>query len=201
MLTTFSPEEKLDPRVKRTRTLIQQAFVDLLAEKGFQSITVQDITQRAEINRATFYAHFPDKYALLETTIYQTFRQELGKRTLNACHFSETNLRALVLTVCEFIAQSDTHCKVSDSQFEMLVERQVRKQIQDLLEMWLVQVGSEIDPKTAATATSWTIYGLALQWAHDKSRPSVEQYVDQVLPLIASNLRLKRDSVHSQPSE
>lgn len=47
MLKTASSEEKLDPRVKRTRRLIRQAFMELLAEKSFQSITVQDITQKS----------------------------------------------------------------------------------------------------------------------------------------------------------
>ncbi|RJP51863.1 MAG: TetR family transcriptional regulator [Anaerolineaceae bacterium] len=60
------PEEKLDPRVKRTRQLLEEAFSELIQEKDFQSISIQDITVRAGINRATFYAHFPDKYALLD---------------------------------------------------------------------------------------------------------------------------------------
>ncbi|HXQ33966.1 MAG TPA: hypothetical protein VN843_08145, partial [Anaerolineales bacterium] len=52
--------------------------------------------------------------------------------------------------------------------------------------------GSSIDPRTAATAASWAIYGLVLQWTHDKSKKklSAENFADQVLPLIASNLRL-----------
>ena len=55
--------ERVDPRVKRTRKLLQQAFLELFQEKGFASISIQDITERATVNRATFYAHFPDKYA------------------------------------------------------------------------------------------------------------------------------------------
>ena len=57
----LEPNEKLDPRVKRTRGLILQAFGEILAEKGFHSLSVQDITEKAGINRATFYAHFEDK--------------------------------------------------------------------------------------------------------------------------------------------
>ena len=70
-------DEKLDPRVKRTRGLILGAFESLLAEKNFESISVQDVTEKAQINRATFYAHFEDKYALLNYSITQMFRQEI----------------------------------------------------------------------------------------------------------------------------
>ena len=86
-------DEKLDPRVKRTRNLILQSFENLLAEKNFESISVQDVTDKAEINRATFYAHFQDKYALLDYSINQMFMQEIDKRTLNMCSYSIDNLR------------------------------------------------------------------------------------------------------------
>ncbi|NPV55819.1 MAG: TetR family transcriptional regulator [Anaerolineae bacterium] len=187
------PQEKLDPRVKRTRALIQQAFNELLAEKGFNAISVQDITRQAEINRATFYAHFPDKYALLEYSIRQAFMQALEKRTLSACHYSPDNLKALVVIVCEFLAQANNLCKAGENHFESLVENQVRKQIQELLEFWLEQVRSELDPKTAATAASWVIYGLAQEWSRNKHRSPAEVYAQDILPLVQSNLQLKED--------
>src|SRR5262245_51501287 len=96
-------EEKLDPRVKRNRNLILRAFSDLLAATGFESISLQAVTDKAEINRATFYKHFVDKYALLDYAISQMFRQEIEKRTLNACHYTPENLKNLILAVCEFL--------------------------------------------------------------------------------------------------
>jgi AcrR family transcriptional regulator len=184
--------EKEDPRITRTRSLILGAFMELLPEKGFQSLTVQDITEKAGINRATFYAHFPDKYALLDRSISQMFRQEIEKRMLNACHYSDENLRALIIMVCEFVSNANAHCKPANPQFESLVEAQVKNQLQELLQVWLEQDESGIDSKTAATAASWAIYGLVLQWSHDKNRknPSAEEFADQVFPLIAVNLRL-----------
>jgi AcrR family transcriptional regulator len=185
-------EEKLDPRVRRTRSLILQAFMELLPEKGFQAVSVQDITEKAGINRATFYAHFPDKYALLDHSIQQGFRQEIEKRMLDACHYSDENLKSLIITVCEFVSNANSHCAPSQPQFESLVEAQVKNQLQGLLEVWLEKEGSAIDSKTAATAASWAIYGLVLQWTHDKNKKklSAENFADQVLPLIAVNLRL-----------
>ena len=192
MLSTVMEEERLDPRVKRTRSLILTAFEELLPEKGFQSLTVQDITDKAEINRATFYAHFADKYDLLDQSIRQRFRQELEKRTLNACHYTDENLRILIVAVCEFVSHVHTHCATAQPQFEALVETQVKKQVQELLQMWLEKEATDIDAKTAATAASWAVYGLASQWSHEKSkeRPSVEQFAEQVFPLIAANLQL-----------
>ena len=186
------PTEKNDPRFKRTRKLILQAFMELLPEKGFQAVSVQDITEKAGINRATFYAHFPDKYALLDHSIQQGFRQEIEKRMLDACHYSDENLKSLIITVCEFVSNANSHCAPSQPQFESLVEAQVKNQLQRLLEVWLEKEGSTIDSKTAATAASWAIYGLVLQWTHDKNKkkPSAEKFADQVLPLIAVNLRL-----------
>lgn len=58
---------KQDLRKTRTEYLINNAFSDLLKEKGsFSSITIKDITDKAMINRSTFYAHYLDKYDLLD---------------------------------------------------------------------------------------------------------------------------------------
>jgi len=184
--------EKEDPRITRTRNLILGAFMELLPETGFQSLSVQDITEKAGINRATFYAHFSDKYALLDRSISQMFRQEIEKRMLDACHYSDENLHALIIMVCEFVSNANSHCKPANLQFESLVETQVKNQLQELLRTWLEQEQSGIDSKTAATAASWALYGLVLQWSRDKNRqrPSAEEYADEVFPFITSSLRL-----------
>lgn len=59
-------EKKTDIRIIKTRRAIQAAFLKLMKEKGFTAVTVKDIIQEAEINRSTFYAHYEDKYDLLD---------------------------------------------------------------------------------------------------------------------------------------
>ena len=61
----------IDPRVVRTRRAIWNALLDLSREQGFHSVSVAQIARRAGINRSTFYAHFPDKQAVV--------REELGR--------------------------------------------------------------------------------------------------------------------------
>ncbi|MGG4342989.1 TetR/AcrR family transcriptional regulator [Paenibacillus lautus] len=58
-------EPSKDLRIIRTKELIREALIDLIEEKGFESITVKDITTKARINRGTFYAHYQDKFDLM----------------------------------------------------------------------------------------------------------------------------------------
>ncbi|MFJ7953472.1 TetR/AcrR family transcriptional regulator [Lysinibacillus sp. NPDC096418] len=66
-----------DLRVVRTKESIREALIDLIEEKGFDAITVKDITTRAKINRGTFYAHYQDKYDLL-TKCEEEFMREMA---------------------------------------------------------------------------------------------------------------------------
>ncbi len=54
-----------DPRQERTRQLLREALIALVAEMPFDAITITDITRRARVARKTFYAHYADKDALL----------------------------------------------------------------------------------------------------------------------------------------
>ena len=56
---------RVDPRVLRTRRLLQDALLGLAREKAFTEITVADVTDRATVNRSTFYQHYPDTDTLL----------------------------------------------------------------------------------------------------------------------------------------
>ncbi len=62
---------KNDRRVRRTRGMLQEALLHLIVEKGYDDITVQDIIDRADVGRSTFYFHFMDKEDLLEWSINQ----------------------------------------------------------------------------------------------------------------------------------
>jgi AcrR family transcriptional regulator len=190
MMASRSAPQQLDPRVVRTRRLLEQAFAAVLRERGFQAATVQDITRRAGVNRATFYAHFADKYALLDHTIREGFRAEIEQRMLNACHYTPENLHALIVAVCEFIRGSRSQCKTPQPQFESLIETQVKAALYELLLKWLEQVDTVVSPQTAATAGSWAIYGLAAQWSRGPRSQSADEFAADVLPVAAANFRL-----------
>jgi AcrR family transcriptional regulator len=57
--------EKPDRRVQRTRALLRAALIALVSEKGYDAVTIQDITDRADLGRTTFYLHYQTKDDLL----------------------------------------------------------------------------------------------------------------------------------------
>ncbi len=65
-----STDITLDIRIIKTNKAIIDAFIELLMEKHFKKITVQEICANALVNRGTFYAHFQDKYQLLMQMLY-----------------------------------------------------------------------------------------------------------------------------------
>lgn len=66
-------EEKLDRRTRRTRRLLSEALLSLLVEKGYEGITIEEITKRADLNRATFYLHYKSKEELLVASLEAQF--------------------------------------------------------------------------------------------------------------------------------
>jgi AcrR family transcriptional regulator len=72
-----------DRRVQRTRKLLQDALIAMVIEKGYEATTVQDIIDRANVGRATFYAHFADKQTLLASRL-EDLRTLLAQRQQQA---------------------------------------------------------------------------------------------------------------------
>jgi AcrR family transcriptional regulator len=68
--------EQQDRRIRRTRRSLHEALISLVLDKGYERITVQDILDRADIGRSTFYAHYRDKEALLTAT-FDDMREQL----------------------------------------------------------------------------------------------------------------------------
>lgn len=76
----------MDRRKKRSRTMLGQALLALVREKKFEQITIQDITDRADLNRATFYLHYGSKEELLADSLEAYFDelvQQISTKTMN----------------------------------------------------------------------------------------------------------------------
>ncbi|MGD8402646.1 MAG: TetR/AcrR family transcriptional regulator [Anaerolineales bacterium] len=80
-------KNKIDRRVQRTRKALRSALLELIKEKGYDSISVEEITQRANLGRATFYLHYKDKEDLLVDEFSELANERA--RALSEIPFSE----------------------------------------------------------------------------------------------------------------
>lgn len=115
-----------DPRVIRTRLLIREAFRNLLQTKGFDSMTIKDISQKATINRATFYAHYEDKYALLDEFTEHSFHQMIPEQVMNAREFSDEICNQLILLTHQYIVDFYQKCRMDSKSIAKLVDEKVK---------------------------------------------------------------------------
>jgi AcrR family transcriptional regulator len=186
-------EIKSDPRSKRTRRLLQDALTDLMHKKKFHEISVQDITARAEINRATFYAHFVDKYELLNAQIRDSFQSLLDEKLPENPTFTIANLRILALTAHQFLAGFAGHCATAGPNSDSgLMVQQVQRQTQTVVLDWLKNTPNPppiSSLEVAAMVISWAIFGSILEVTWNSRKISAEQLTTQVLSLLEPGLR------------
>jgi AcrR family transcriptional regulator len=74
--------DRQDRRVRKTRDALHRALIASMTEKGYEATTVQDVIDRADVGRSTFYAHYSDKAELLQDAMSQ-LRELLATATPN----------------------------------------------------------------------------------------------------------------------
>jgi AcrR family transcriptional regulator len=184
--------DRLDPRVRRTRQLLHEALRKLLDQKRFDDITVQDITEAATLNRATFYAHYPDKFALLGELIRLTFLQLLTQRNVHFDGTCSTAFHPIILALCDYLLEVQKSRSSDQLQFEPFVEATVIDQIRLMLLEGFRKHPQDrrISPEMVAATASWAIYGAVKQWVDTPDRVPAEEFVsvanELVQPVLAA---------------
>lgn len=100
--------KRTDARVRYTRRVLKETFLELLKEKPVNKITVKEVCARAELNRATFYAHYSDCFALLESIEQELI--EAFERSLKM--IDPLDVSALIEAIYAMVKQHETACRV-----------------------------------------------------------------------------------------
>ncbi len=182
--------ETLDPRIRRTRRLLQQALGKLLESKEFEKISVQDIADAATVNRATFYDHYADKFAILECLVASRFRELLAERDVQFDGTCASALKAMVLAVCDSLVrmQGPNSQRQLDPHMERAIVAVVRGMLLDGLKRHVPE--RAVAPEMIAAAASWAIYGAAKEWVQTPGRCASDEIADTVTLLVAPILAL-----------
>jgi AcrR family transcriptional regulator len=173
-----------DPRAIRTRRLIQDAFLELTKTRNFEDITIADIAEKATVNRATFYAHFQDKYALLEAVVTERIQGYLMKNLEGKKGLGQENLRALIYAVCDYHDGLSVRCRAVHKLFAQLVESEIRKAV---LKMYPDEQG---DGRFGVLADmlSCSIYGAVNHSYMTAGLLNREELASEMLPFLAAGL-------------
>jgi AcrR family transcriptional regulator len=175
--------ENLDPRIRRTRLLLQQALGKLLETKEFDKISVQDIAEAATVNRATFYDHYNDKFDLLECMVGTRFGELLAARGVRFDGGCSSALRAMIRGVCDYLATAPgAECTRQLPHMEAAVIAVVRNMLLKGFTLHPPAVG--VSPEMLAATLSWAIYGAAKEWVRTPGHGSADAVVDQVMQLV-----------------
>jgi len=184
------PLESQDPRIRRTRQILQQSLARLLTTREFERLSIQEITDAAGLNRATFYAHYPDKFALLECMVAARFHALLAERGVVFDGTCSSAIVAIVLGVCDFLAQSLTQTAPAAApqnhlppHMESAIVAVVRAMLLDGLRQHPPASGDS--PELLAATASWAIYGAAKEWAHTPDRAPSEVIAATIFRLVA----------------
>jgi AcrR family transcriptional regulator len=126
---------KQDRRVQRTQRLLREALISLIKEKGFEPLSVQEIIDRANVSRATFYAHFDNKEDLLVSG-FDRLRAALKERQREAlAHGSRTDERVFAFSH-DMFAHVDKYRDV----FRAMVGKRSGAMIQQLVHKLMVDL-------------------------------------------------------------
>jgi AcrR family transcriptional regulator len=178
--------EKLDPRIRRTRQLLREALTGLLERKDFDSISIQEIAEAATLNRGTFYAHYTDKFALLEEWIRLSFLEHLEQRNLIFDGSCSSAFQAIFLALCDFLAEVQKLRSSQQRQFEPYVEAGVVGQLQKIFLDGFKKHPAEraVSEELTAAAASWAMYGAAKHWVNTPDRVPAEKFVGSAVSLV-----------------
>lgn len=190
-MTNILPFDSLDPRIQRTRSLLFEAYVDLLKEKHFALIRVQDITKAARINRATFYNHFNNYEEFIIFCAREGFRRELAVK-YNPVRFecNQSNLLDLTEWVLSFM--SSEFGKWHYQWDEILFEKAMRIEFYFFLVKWFAQSDEGLDfslfSDTDALLLSSSIVGLGMVWCESGCKVSKEELSKKITHAHTSGL-------------
>ncbi|WP_315118515.1 TetR family transcriptional regulator [uncultured Clostridium sp.] len=97
-------------RQTATKTSIEDAFVQLLSKKTLEKITIKDITDFADINRATFYAHYDDKYQLFDEILHNRSIELIATHTVHIVEHEHILVEPLLDAIFEYLLPVKEHC-------------------------------------------------------------------------------------------
>lgn len=157
-----------------------------MQEKPFEEILVQDITEAATVNRATFYDHYTDKFALFEAMVAGDFYELLKERNIRFNGTCSSAIEAIVFAVCDYLKElhrNEKQC-ASQASFGSLLDSALTKALRVVVldDLAKRSTRTTVSNRVLASTISSAIYGATREWFYTTKR----QRNDEIAFFVAS---------------
>lgn len=113
-------QDVTDRRIQKTRRLLKDALISLVLEKGFEAVTIQEILDRANVGRSTFYMHFENKQALLHNC-FDEFNEFFEKYSPGGSNAGNPDKNNFILDLFRLVEQKGRLCKALLGKDDMMM--------------------------------------------------------------------------------
>jgi AcrR family transcriptional regulator len=184
-------DKNVDRRVRRTKTQLKQAFIKLMGEKSYDQITVTDIVNQADYNRATFYRHYNFKEELAEEIIsdktmelIDTFKYPYKKKS--PIHLNSLSPSDII--VFDYIMENKDFYKLwgkfesiprFEESFLRSIARFYKKEI-----ILLTPNDSDLDDDLYTTFYANGILGMIMDWIKNGLEPDPDYMAKQLVKIL-----------------
>jgi AcrR family transcriptional regulator len=180
-------EKRVDRRISRTRKLMNEALLALIVEKGYEAVTVQDILDRADIGRSTFYAHYRDKDDLLLSGVehLRTLFEQQQQSLLAAKHGKDAPEFNMILEVFRHTAEHHKLYKAfAGKQSGEMILKYLHKYLYNMFigpHKALMQ-NRKNPPVSVELTTHWIVTSLLslVVWWLDNNMPYTPERMDEI---------------------
>lgn len=180
------PNGKEDRRVRYTKMVLKESFLKLLGSKDIAHITIKEICDGADINRATFYSHYSDQYDLLrkiENELFENISDYLSGYTQD---IGEVSTIDMVERIFEYIKENVQLCKLllserGDLDFQKKIMMLVY--IKDIDEQISRGIITSEDAEYIYSYTITGCVGIIQKWLYDDMKKSTRSLAELLVKL------------------
>lgn len=179
----------------RTRVHLKQAFIALIKEQGYHSVTVKDIVDYANYNRSTFYIHYPDKIALAEDlliSMLEGLEFEVGKPYVHNQKVLTSNLNTPSFAFISYIYKNRSFFELIN--FTDTLPGLHIQFPQTIMKIYKEKFSFETLNNTPVNMdyfklyTAYGFYGLLQNWIHNGFDVSQEKFIEEVINLSKTHI-------------
>lgn len=180
-----------DRRVRKSKRAIKQAFIQLLTENNLDRITIQQISDLADVNRGTFYLNYEDKYALLDEMENEQIEEIKGYVDIRKMDLStKTSGRFIEEFANKVIKNVITHIEQNMEFYQVILnlerKSQIEEQLADIVRSNIKHLIGNKDNVFGIPENYYLSYvvgsmmSMIKYWVSDENRVSVEELVNYV---------------------